>query len=128
MICSDCDETGLRRVDIGKSGTGHANDLTSRTMYYRQVALFAPLLEALSLVRLDPRIIVMPDIDSAFGKKCVDVDLSNSFPGCANDDPAALATCLRDGIATQSCLALGESDGLGAALSGFTEACSTRGL
>jgi cysteine-rich repeat protein len=66
----------------------------------------------------------------AIDKKCVakDTDLSDAFPGCATDDPQALATCLRSGIGTLTCLAIGEADGLLTALPDYAQSCGSRGL
>jgi cysteine-rich repeat protein len=51
-------------------------------------------------------------IQRDLGTRCSDTDLSDAFPGCDTDDPAALATCLDRIVACQACLALNTADDL----------------
>ena len=52
--------------------------------------------------------------DPAIAKKCVGkgVDLSDAFPACGTDDPAALAVCLDRAVECNVCLALNIADDL----------------
>ncbi len=49
-------------------------------------------------------------------RRCVarGVDLSDAFPGCGTDDPAALKSCLAAAASCRSCLAVNAADGIAA--------------
>lgn len=69
-------------------------------------------------------------IERAVERKCIAVgaDLATAFPGCGAEDPNALANCVRDGVSAQSCLAIGEADGLRSDVEGYAQTCDSTSL